>query len=75
MNGLMIISGAFGLFDRSTVIDVGGYHTDNVAEDMELIVRMHRLLTDRGEEYRIRYIPDPVCWTEVPEDLNSLRSQ
>ncbi len=75
INGLMVISGAFGLFKRSTLIDVGGYHTDNVAEDMELIVRIHRLLNYRDEDYRIRYIPDPVCWTEVPEDLNSLRSQ
>jgi cellulose synthase/poly-beta-1,6-N-acetylglucosamine synthase-like glycosyltransferase len=75
LNGLMVISGAFGLFDRSAVIDVGGYHTDNVAEDMELVVRMHRKLSDREQDYKIRYIPDPVCWTEVPEDLNSMRSQ
>lgn len=75
LNGLMVISGAFGLFDRSAVIDVGGYHTDNVAEDMELVVRMHRRLSERDRDYRIRYIPDPVCWTEVPEDMNSLRSQ
>ncbi|MFB6197573.1 MAG: glycosyltransferase family 2 protein, partial [Halobacteriaceae archaeon] len=75
INGLMVISGAFGLFERSALVEVGGYHTDNVAEDMELVVRMHRKLSERERDYKIRYIPDPVCWTEVPEDLNSLRSQ
>lgn len=75
INGLMVISGAFGLFERSSLIEVGGYHTDNVAEDMELVVRMHRKLSERQRDYRIRYIPDPVCWTGVPEDLTSLRSQ
>jgi cellulose synthase/poly-beta-1,6-N-acetylglucosamine synthase-like glycosyltransferase len=75
INGLMVISGAFGVFDRSAVLEVGGYHTDNVGEDMELVVRMHRQLSDKEEDYNIRYIPDPVCWTDVPVDLNSLRSQ
>ena len=75
VNGLMVISGAFGLFKRSTVVEVGGYRTDTVGEDMELIVRMHRKLSQWGRDYSIRYIPDPVCWTGVPEDLGSLRSQ
>ena len=72
---LLIISGAFGLFQRSVVAAAGGYSTTTVGEDVELVVRLHRYLRERGEEYRIEFIPDPVAWTEVPEDLQSLGGQ
>ena len=71
MNGLLIISGAFGLFRRDALIAVGGFSTDTVGEDMEVIVRLHRLFRERGEKYRIVFRPDPVCWTEVPERLDT----
>jgi cellulose synthase/poly-beta-1,6-N-acetylglucosamine synthase-like glycosyltransferase len=72
---LLIISGAFGLFRRSAVEAVGGYSTDTVGEDVELVVRLHRHLRERGEEYRIEFVADPVCWTEAPEDLGTLARQ
>jgi len=75
MNALLIISGAFGLFRKETVIAVGGYRTHTVGEDMELVVRMHRLLREQGKPYRITFVPDPICWTEVPEDLLTLGNQ
>jgi cellulose synthase/poly-beta-1,6-N-acetylglucosamine synthase-like glycosyltransferase len=75
LQSLLIISGAFGLFRRSLVEAVGGWRTDTVGEDVELVVRLHRYLRDRGEEYRIEFVPDPVCWTEAPEDLRTLGSQ
>lgn len=75
ISGMLIISGAFGLFRKEVVISVGGYRTDTIGEDMELIVRMHRLLRQRGQAYRIEFVPDPVCWTEAPEDLATLRNQ
>ncbi|MDF2903105.1 MAG: cell wall biosynthesis glycosyltransferase [Bacillus sp. (in: firmicutes)] len=74
-NLLLIISGAFGVFSKSWVIQAGGYNPNTVGEDMELIVRVHRLLKERGEKKRIVYIPDPVCWTEVPESMKYLRRQ
>ncbi|WP_051120204.1 glycosyltransferase family 2 protein [Bacillus sp. 1NLA3E] len=74
-NLLLIISGAFGVFSKSWVIQAGGYNPNTVGEDMELIVRVHRLLKERGEKKRIVYIPDPVCWTEVPETMKYLRRQ
>lgn len=74
-NTLLIISGAFGLFRREVVEEVGGYWTETVCEDMELVVRMHRHLHSRGAPYRIAFVPDPVCWTEVPEDLRTLSGQ
>lgn len=74
-NSLFIISGAFGIFDRKAVIRAGGYSRDSVGEDMELVVRLHRYFREQKEEYRIRYIPEPVCWTEVPENWLDLSSQ
>ena len=75
VNALLIISGAFGLFRKETVISAGGYRTDTVGEDMELVVRIHRLLRKQKRPYRITFVPDPICWTEAPEDLRTLKSQ
>jgi cellulose synthase/poly-beta-1,6-N-acetylglucosamine synthase-like glycosyltransferase len=75
LNALLIISGAFGLFQRQAVEEVGGYATDTVGEDMELVVRLHRHYRARDLPYRIEFVADPVCWTEVPEDLGSLSRQ
>lgn len=66
-DSLLIISGAFGVFDRESVVKVGGYLHETVGEDMELVVRLHRYYRDRNEKYRVRFLPEPVCWTEVPE--------
>jgi cellulose synthase/poly-beta-1,6-N-acetylglucosamine synthase-like glycosyltransferase len=74
-NSLLVISGAFGLFDKRTAVRAGGYATDTVGEDMELVVRMHRHLHDRKQPYRIGFVPDAICWTEVPESLRVLRRQ
>ncbi|WP_336316215.1 glycosyltransferase family 2 protein [Stutzerimonas stutzeri] len=75
LNAVLIISGAFGLFDRERVMAVGGYRTDTVGEDMELVVRLHRYHREKRIPYRIRYLPDPICWTECPEDLGTLGRQ
>jgi len=75
VNGLLIISGAFGLLHKDTVIEVGGYREQTIGEDMELIVRMHRMLSEKRRPYRISYVPEPVCWTQAPEDRQTLRNQ
>jgi len=75
LNGLLIVSGAFGLFRRDVVIAVGGYRTDTVGEYMELVVRLHRTCRDARRPYRIVYVADPVCWTEAPESARTLRRQ
>jgi cellulose synthase/poly-beta-1,6-N-acetylglucosamine synthase-like glycosyltransferase len=75
MNALPLISGAFGLFQRSLVEEVGGFSTGTVTEDLELVLRLHQHLRDRGQPYRIAYVAAPVCWTQAPEDLRSLSSQ
>ena len=72
--GLLIISGAFGLFDRRAVLEAG-FETETLGEDMELIVRMHRRLRDANADYSVRFVPEPLCWTEVPDNLRILRKQ
>ena len=75
LNGLLIISGAFGAFDRDIVIKAGGYSTRTVGEDMELLVRMRRYMEESKLPYKVTYIPDPLCWTEVPETYKMLGRQ
>ena len=74
-NTLMLISGAFGLFRRSTLIEMGGYRHDTVGEDLELVVRMHRYMRDNKRDYCISFVPDIVCWTEAPAALRGLDNQ
>jgi cellulose synthase/poly-beta-1,6-N-acetylglucosamine synthase-like glycosyltransferase len=74
-NSLLVISGAFGLFEKKAAVLAGGYATDSVGEDMELVVRMHRYRREHRQPYRIGFVPDPICWTEVPESLRVLRRQ
>lgn len=75
VNAMLIISGAFGLFRTDIVVAAGGYKPKTIGEDMELVVRMHRMLRAQGVDYRIEFVPDPVCWTEAPEDRQTLRNQ
>ena len=75
LDGLLLISGALGMFDRETVIKCGGYSTATVGEDMELVVRMRRYMVEQGKKYKIIYIPDPLCWTEVPSTHRVLGRQ
>ena len=75
INALPIISGAFGLFETERVIEIGGYRTDTVGEDADLILRLHKLMRDKNIDYEISFKPDPVCWTQVPESLEILGRQ
>jgi cellulose synthase/poly-beta-1,6-N-acetylglucosamine synthase-like glycosyltransferase len=75
LGGNLIISGAFGLFRRETVISAGGYLHGTVGEDMELVARLRRQGVDQGTPHRVEFIPDPVAWTEVPESLRVLGRQ
>ncbi|MEI2718047.1 MAG: glycosyltransferase [Candidatus Nanopelagicales bacterium] len=72
---LLIISGAFGVFKRETLLKVGGYDTDTVGEDAELVLRLDKFHRDHKIPYRIAFHPDPICWTEVPVNAKILSSQ
>jgi cellulose synthase/poly-beta-1,6-N-acetylglucosamine synthase-like glycosyltransferase len=75
LRSLLIISGAFGIYKKREVIEVGGYSRDTVTEDLELVVRLHRHMRLNKKRYRMVFVPDPVCWTEAPGKLRDLMRQ
>lgn len=75
MNTMLIISGAFGLFRKDLVVAIGGYSTKTVSEDMELVMRIHEHQRRNNVKYSVKFISDPVCWTEVPTTLTGLMRQ
>ncbi|MBD3782031.1 MAG: glycosyltransferase family 2 protein [Micrococcales bacterium] len=72
---LLLISGAFGVYRRDVVIEAGGLDPDSIGEDFELCLKVHRMMRDAGREYRMVFVPEPVCWTEVPTTLAVLHRQ
>ena len=75
LNVMLIVSGAFGLFHKATAKIVGGYSTDTVGEDKELVVKIVRYLKEQKREYEVLFVPQTVCWTEVPATWQTLGRQ
>lgn len=66
VNGLMLVSGAFGMYPRKRMIEVGGFNKDTVGEDLELCIRLRRHMEDLKKPHKIIYLPETLCWTEAP---------
>ncbi len=75
LNSLILVSGALGMFDKEIAIEAGGYMHTSLGEDMELIIRMRKVMHDKKEKFKITYIPESLCWTEVPPNLKILMRQ
>ena len=75
VNTLMLVSGAFGVFRRREAVAVGGFTKGSMGEDLDFVIKLHRYMLDKKKEYRIEFIPEPVCWTEAPETLAVLARQ
>ena len=75
LNILLIISGAFAVFRQDVLREVGGWDKDSIGEDMEVVMRMHRLNHEKHRNQRIAFAPDPVCWTQAPDALRDLSTQ
>jgi cellulose synthase/poly-beta-1,6-N-acetylglucosamine synthase-like glycosyltransferase len=75
LQSLLIISGAFGIYKKQEVIEIGGYTHETDTEDLELVVRLHEHMRKKKRKYRVVFVPDPVCWTEAPETLSVLARQ
>lgn len=73
--GSLIVAGVFGIYKADAVIEVGGYSTNSVVEDMEIIMRIHKYMLEAKRKYHIKFIPDVVAWTEVPTNLKALTKQ
>lgn len=75
LNSLILLSGAFGVFRTDVVREIDGYRTDTIAEDLDLVIRLHKAMIDSHEDYKIAFVPAPVAWTQVPEDFSSFVAQ
>jgi cellulose synthase/poly-beta-1,6-N-acetylglucosamine synthase-like glycosyltransferase len=75
LGGLLVISGAFGMFRRDLVVDVGGLDHHTIGEDAELVVRLHRYLRRQRRGYRVVFVAEPVSWSEVPSTMRVLGRQ
>ncbi|WP_062320635.1 glycosyltransferase family 2 protein [Halolactibacillus sp. JCM 19043] len=65
-SGNLIISGAFGLFRKDVVLSTGGYRTDTIGEDMELVMRLHTFMLNNNRPYKVKYHPEAICWSQAP---------
>lgn len=74
-NSMLIVSGAFGVFQKQAVIEVGGYKTNTIGEDMEIVVRLHSYMRKNKRKYKIIFCEDAVCWTQGPMSLKDIRGQ
>jgi cellulose synthase/poly-beta-1,6-N-acetylglucosamine synthase-like glycosyltransferase len=75
LGAMSIVSGAFGLFRRDAIIEAGGYSLGTVGEDLELVVKLHRLFRESGRPYAMRFMVEPVVWTQAPDSLGDLGRQ
>jgi cellulose synthase/poly-beta-1,6-N-acetylglucosamine synthase-like glycosyltransferase len=75
LGGTLIVSGAFAVFHRETVMEAGGFLHDTVTEDMDLIVQIHRWATHHKRKIKMKFTSDPVCWTECPAQVTMLGRQ
>jgi cellulose synthase/poly-beta-1,6-N-acetylglucosamine synthase-like glycosyltransferase len=91
INSLLIMSGAFSLYKKNDLMSVGGFLTkindhpyiiktlckgkSTVTEDMEIVIRLWRYFRENRIKAKIRFLPDPVCWTEVPDNSKNLFKQ
>jgi cellulose synthase/poly-beta-1,6-N-acetylglucosamine synthase-like glycosyltransferase len=77
LGSMLCISGAFTVVKKDLLIAMGGFNPNAITDDIEFTVRLHEYLyrERRGENLRIAYIPDPVCYTEVPETIRVHRAQ
>ncbi|MCF7853047.1 MAG: glycosyltransferase family 2 protein [Simkaniaceae bacterium] len=73
-NANFIVAGAFSLFQRDLIVDIGGF-ANSVGEDVEIVIKLHRKMKERKQKYKIFHLPDPIAWTMAPETWGELKKQ
>ena len=72
--GSFVLSGAFSIFSTETLKKIKGFGP-TTADDLEIILRLHRIYRAAKTPYKIFYLPDPVAWTEGPPTIKRLSKQ
>ena len=75
LQSLVLISGAFGMYRRDVLVEVGGLDATCIGEDFELTLRLHRYMREAGRDHRVVFVPEPASWTEVPATAAVLARQ
>lgn len=74
LNVLGVVSGAFGAFRRDVLVKIGGYK-QTLGEDMEITFRLQKYIKARKLGEKLIFVPEAVCYTEVPETFIALLHQ
>ena len=72
---MLCAAGAFQVWRRDLLEELGGWSPDFTCEDIELTFRVHKTLRELGRPYRVVCLPDPVGVTEGPNTLRKLVAQ
>jgi len=75
INSMLIVNNSFGAFQKSVVIQVGGYSPGVAGQDMDLVIKLHQYMRKKKYKYRVSFLPYPIWWTVVPDNLASLFRQ
>jgi cellulose synthase/poly-beta-1,6-N-acetylglucosamine synthase-like glycosyltransferase len=75
LNFMLCAAGAFQIWRRDLVEELEGWSAEFTCEDIEFTFRAHRVLRERGRDYRIACLPDCVGVTEGPDSVRNLVSQ
>lgn len=71
LGGNILISGSFLIFVTKVVKEVGGF-APTIANDMEMIIRLNRIMLASDTPYQITYLPDPVAYTEASKTYREI---
>jgi cellulose synthase/poly-beta-1,6-N-acetylglucosamine synthase-like glycosyltransferase len=70
--GALCYSGAFTLFEKQVVEDIGGFDRDNVAQDFEIIAHLQAYRYDKHYPLHLGFTTSAVAWTDVPSTFKQL---
>ncbi len=75
LGGALCHPGAFTLFEKKAVMDVGGYDAANFSYDAEIIMKLHDNMRKNKFPYTVAYAPGAMAWSEEPHTLMGLWAQ